>query len=85
MCHNVPTSVLFTIGLYHTLYFAQCQLITYLYTQLPNPHNHTNAPSTTGIALIHVLRYEPLGLADLQQSLFLLHSNLYQDIALQAY
>lgn len=44
-----------------------------------------DAPSTTGIALIHVLRYEPLGLADLQQSLFLLHSNLYQDIALQAY
>lgn len=47
-----------------------------LYTQLPNPHSHTNAPSTTGRALIHVLRYELLGLADLQQSLFLLRYKL---------
>lgn len=43
------------------------------------------APSTTGIALIHVLRYEPLGLAGLQQSLFLLPYKLCQEIALQSY
>jgi hypothetical protein len=43
------------------------------------------APSTTGRALIHVLRYEPLGLADHQQHLFLLRHKLCQEIALQAY